>query len=77
MQTDWLLCRVAASGRHSEAPISDVPMVGKVMQYATPANFAGLPAISVPVGMDSNGALAWLAINTLFQKAPKGLFCCA
>jgi Asp-tRNA(Asn)/Glu-tRNA(Gln) amidotransferase A subunit family amidase len=34
---------------------SDVPLVDKIMRYVRPANFLGLPSISVPAGYDEKG----------------------
>lgn len=34
---------------------SNLPVVSDLMKYVLPGNFAGNPAISVPVGHDSSG----------------------
>jgi Asp-tRNA(Asn)/Glu-tRNA(Gln) amidotransferase A subunit family amidase len=34
---------------------SDIPLLDRIMRFATPANLFGLPAISVPAGYDAGG----------------------
>ena len=34
---------------------SDLPLLDRIMRFATPGNLFGLPAITVPAGYDSDG----------------------